>query len=453
MSDTLGVVSDPTFRGTFNIFTTCVSILVLCAWTSIHINITDRLYLKKFAYACLMIFAPEVTLTVAIVELLFVWRAVRELNMRLMKSTGQPTPTGPLSRLRAWMQSRGLMIWGKKMPKRREKWTLVEGFFAWMKGFVVKIDNQTNDQGEALCEPLTLLEITKLQDYVILQTSYTLEIRDKSKVDSLSKLITLFQAMWFVIQCVTRTVQHLPLSILELGTLGYVAVTVVLYIDWLYKPKDVRTPILLGSISQGVLDKVRRHDKAEEDDATSGGTPSKDVVSELDAQPKSMLMLRRLMDMSETVGPIFGLCLWEVSTKSLTRSDMQQALRKDQSIGVPGTLVYIIVCTSFGLWHCVAWNSFFPTNTERLLWRIASFLSALPGVILLVTWVINTQPKQSKTWFDKARSFAAVILMLIWACLYLFVRGFLFVEMFLALRRMPDGVFQTIHWTDFFPHI
>ncbi|EMD31007.1 hypothetical protein CERSUDRAFT_100803 [Gelatoporia subvermispora B] len=527
--NTRGVVSDPSSRGTFNIFTTCISILILCAWTSIHVNITKDMFRKKVAYALLTIFAPEVTLTVAIVEFISVWREVQKCNALLQRPSALSTLTAhskccdcmcgllqPLCRMwqwftspavrlyrsvMGWLRSKGVIIQEQDDPQsQRERWTLLEGFYAWMKGFVVVWEH--NDEEVVTLERLTRVDKGDLIDSA---PTYAPEIHDKSKVDQLSKIITLIQAIWFVLQCCARAAEDLPLSILELGTLGYVGVTGVLYCIWMFKPKDIRTPTRIrgrcskpppeyspnradkppsndsvnrvrpeGGLTEAdpenaertlpLLDResIQNHlrrathrplqtSAGDSPDLESSGPWSQPVGNRNHAKKS---LMHRLLFMSETVGPIFWLYLWDTSAQSPSEGDMAMGFKSDKDIGKLASTVYVVVCASFGAWHCIAWNSYFPSGIERLLWRITSLLSALPGIILWVVWKINTHSFLSKKWTTKrVGEGASMMLMLIWMCLYLCARGFLILEMFLSLRRMPDGVFETINWTNLIPHI
>jgi hypothetical protein len=67
------------------------------------------------------------------------------------------------------------------------------------------------------------------------------KIRDQSKADNTTKLITLIQVSWFVAQSIMRTVDGLPLSQLESMTLSYIPLFTITYFFWWYKPKDILT--------------------------------------------------------------------------------------------------------------------------------------------------------------------------------------------------------------------
>lgn len=49
----------------------------------------------------------------------------------------------------------------------------------------------------------------------------------------------LFHTFWFVIQCIARRVEGLPISELEIITFAYTTINVGIFIAWWDKPKDV----------------------------------------------------------------------------------------------------------------------------------------------------------------------------------------------------------------------
>lgn len=71
------------------------------------------------------------------------------------------------------------------------------------------------------------------------------EINDRSKVDALSKGIALLQLTWFIVQIITRAVQDLAMTELELITAALAGLCSIMYIFWWDKPRDVRFPVLI----------------------------------------------------------------------------------------------------------------------------------------------------------------------------------------------------------------
>ena len=70
-------------------------------------------------------------------------------------------------------------------------------------------------------------------------------VEDKSKADSIGKILVFFQAGWFIIQCIVRLAQYLPLSLLEIHVLVHVAMAFVMYLFCFKKPYNARSPIVL----------------------------------------------------------------------------------------------------------------------------------------------------------------------------------------------------------------
>ncbi|KAJ7057624.1 hypothetical protein C8F01DRAFT_1027881, partial [Mycena amicta] len=68
------------------------------------------------------------------------------------------------------------------------------------------------------------------------------DIEDKSKADGLAKLLVALQALWFCLQCISRAAQHLPISLLEITTVGHALYTLFTYVLWAYKPMNITVP-------------------------------------------------------------------------------------------------------------------------------------------------------------------------------------------------------------------
>ena len=94
-------------------------------------------------------------------------------------------------------------------------WTTTHGFFAVMGGFMLFEDGR---------EPRTLYPF-RLEEYLksgAIDITEA-EIQDKSRGDMLSKGLVIVQTGWFVLQCIARRVEHLPITELELVTLAFAA--------------------------------------------------------------------------------------------------------------------------------------------------------------------------------------------------------------------------------------
>jgi hypothetical protein len=114
---------------------------------------------------------------------------------------------------------------------------MTHGFFAWMGGFMLYV----NDNPRATLRPDELL-LFILHELVEMPVIVEADIEDRSKGDAFSKTIAILQLGWFVLQLVARYVQDLPVTLLEVDTLALVALAGIAYRFWWKKPKDVGRP-------------------------------------------------------------------------------------------------------------------------------------------------------------------------------------------------------------------
>jgi hypothetical protein len=95
---------EPRGRGTFNILSTCLTTMILCVWTAIHLNIPDhhgdtlQKFLRKPGWLLLALLAPEFVAWNA-------WeqrRTARELTNAFIEALGPGQPSPPIWFRRAW---------------------------------------------------------------------------------------------------------------------------------------------------------------------------------------------------------------------------------------------------------------------------------------------------------------------------------------------------------------
>ncbi|KAH9959117.1 hypothetical protein BC827DRAFT_1269116 [Russula dissimulans] len=122
-----------------------------------------------------------------------------------------------------------------------EGWTLTHGFFATMGGFMAYKGNR----------PIRVLLPWELESYSLtgngdIPRISKMEIQDKSKGDFISKAVVILQTSWFVIQCIARGVQGLPITELELATIAFASLNFVIYVLWWDKPLNVQCGLDVG---------------------------------------------------------------------------------------------------------------------------------------------------------------------------------------------------------------
>lgn len=71
------------------------------------------------------------------------------------------------------------------------------------------------------------------------------DIEDKSKADGIAKALVCIQAIWMIVQVVERAASNLPVTLLEVNTIGHVLCALFIYGMWWNKPREVREPIKL----------------------------------------------------------------------------------------------------------------------------------------------------------------------------------------------------------------
>ncbi|KAJ7050155.1 hypothetical protein C8F01DRAFT_1377782 [Mycena amicta] len=116
-----------------------------------------------------------------------------------------------------------------ELPKTHA-WLLVMGGFVTSTGTPIVSESQIN------------LYLDAIRSYNVA------DLKDKSKADLLSKIISLGQLLWFIQQLASRVFfAKLPLSELEIATFAFAIIPVLTWAWWKDKPKDVVEAIRLPS--------------------------------------------------------------------------------------------------------------------------------------------------------------------------------------------------------------
>jgi hypothetical protein len=114
----------------------------------------------------------------------------------------------------------------------------------------------------------------------------------------------------------------------------------------------------------------------------------------------------------------------------------------------------------YGGAHVAAWNTHFPTTVENLLWKIsASVATSFVPFSLLAFHSQNKLdeylPGRDYAWARAAHTlneFAFVVYFCLATVIFVTSRLFLTVESFLSLRSLPEGSFETVPWSNYWPH-
>jgi hypothetical protein len=131
--------------------------------------------------------------------------------------------------------------------------------------------------------------------------------------------------------------------------------------------------------------------------------------------------------------------------------------------------ILVVLCAAYGGVHLSTWNFDFPTPLEKKLWKI-SCISTVAGSLLapgFSFWfekvfdeggfIDGTIGTITDVWsgmdgIDRLLALLGSFAML-FSPLLLASRLFLVVESFVSLRDVPSGVYATVPWAQYIPHI
>ncbi|KAK0508905.1 hypothetical protein JMJ35_008276 [Cladonia borealis] len=423
---TYGWVDQANGRGTFDILWGSLFTIFLCTWTSLHLNIPAlkerriHRWLRKLRWMVQAIMGPEFVVAFATGQKVEARRSVEQ-----WKRSGY---TG---------------------------WTMRHGFYANMGGFIVEPRDS---------KPFP---VNSKQLHYLVTRGYTpfplitgKEIWDKSKQDGFQKILTLVQTLWFSIQVLGRAIQHLPITTLELQTFGFVFCTFAAYYQWSNKPLDVESPTFIkleASTAQILVE--------------AGNLPGA-------SKPYSFTPL----DFIDNQSPSW---LTEIQPRLHFRMGPRErplprfTNDKFPVIGASrDAFVLFTVIMAYCCLHFIAWKFFFPTHTERILWHVGCIVIVATTFIFLACetyqdghrlgrwqrWYLKLFPKNPvhlarvDTMEKRRREmefvpFWEVVIMSPVTMVYTLARTYIIVEVFVSLRSLPSGAFNSVNWSNFIPHV
>ena len=404
MSDSrtmLGWVSQPNQRGTIDIIWSCVATLGICVWAMLHLNVPSQadsqvtLFLRRVRWMTLAILAPELVMLFASGQ----WASAR-------RSVAEMGETGS------------------------SDWTIVHAFYADSGGFLLHSKDTESF-------PITAKQIYYLvqKGHISLPKITKKAIWDKSKADRLTKTIAGSQAIWLVCQVVARGIQHLPVTLLELSTVALIACIAATSFFWFHKPLGVETPtdLYLETSIAHVLQVEGRGAKSPWHE-----TPLDFIEPQLYAS-----------------GQFPFHQYWGVQQRPLPRIPND----RDPRLHNLAMILFITVPTAaFSVLHLIAWDFEFPTEIELLLWRWTCVsMTIILGAYCVTEAVSIVAEGYTTTGLTTLGGYKlrwpTNILFLVPGCLYMCARIAVIIEILINLRRLPAGCFDTVRWTELFPHL
>ena len=421
-------------RSIWTIIWSCLSTIFTCTWIAVHPNIPGpkdsqgAVLCKRMAIMGCALIAPEYVLG---------WAA------------------------RQYWSARYLM-------KRHQDhgWTMAHGFFIGMGGFTLY------DQRGTAVKVLEPKELEELYDEgkVAWPSITEEEIQDKSKGDYLSKGIVIVQISWFIVQCIVRAAYGLAITELEVVTLAFAVLSGITYYLWWHKPLDVRCSVpvyLLPQLNQGPQSPI--HEEIQilqqspiipnrKPNSTSTSQPNLTRVQRLPTFIRKqrqehgvffglvhVFIHNSLLGFLQAAGEIEGSTALHYSSPLRVHNFYSPWDDMNQNhffiISFP-----ICVAVVFGGIHCIAWSFQFPSQQERLTWRIsAAFVSGEPILYGLLIIIDNYQVP--------LLTICVKALFILVTVMYFIARIVLLVLPCITLRALRPSALIEIQWSSLLPHI
>ncbi|KAL8653966.1 MAG: hypothetical protein Q9226_003621 [Calogaya cf. arnoldii] len=130
-----------------------------------------------------------------------------------------------------------------------------------------------------------------------------------------------------------------------------------------------------------------------------------------------------------------------------------------------GLIAALTICMFYGAAHATAWTFIFPTVVERLLWRIAC-IDTIAGVVSLLAFFSivvfhheHGHKQLPKSFLTREPGIMPLVYRLVVVVgvlnfpFWILSRMYIIVEPVISLRHVEIGVYQTVEWTDYIPHL
>ena len=291
-------------------------------------------------------------------------------------------------------------------------------------------DRSIPQEDEKPLHPLQEDELRKCNDYESFIMPTEAEIKDKGKSDWLAKFLVLLQTSWFVMQCIARAIEHLPITHLEIVTLAYAAMNFVIYIFWWNKPLNVNRPVRV----------FRKFEPGE----------THPQVTERTSEVRELTWKAIGKGLETIFDYILGIQDKDIDMSHRDRVPRFWAHSGGRSVLI-ADLIVIGVGVCFGAIHCIAWAFSFPTHPELLMWRISCVaITAVPIYIFLMVALADLLDKMGNRKISLTVGFFGALPA---GILYILARAVTLVLAFISLRELPSGAYETVHWTTFIPHV
>lgn len=328
------------------------------------------------------------------------------------------------------------------------------------------------DRDNKPCYPLDIERVKQLVEHGQLLLPSKEQIEGMSKNDWIGKGFAILQLMWFVLGCIARAADHLPMANLEVMALAHTTVAVATYAPWWPKPLNIEHPFPVSIVSmeelRGALDSERANAVA------SANTTNAPATANMSANVLPV-------PLHTSAGRRRSYSIWEImyayafgNQDSLVSLEDRDAVptfwsddqdniferprsRRSRDLSSTHTsrrpleaywmadVAAMVVIMMFGAVHCVAWPYKTLTVLEQFLWRFsAATIVAVPAVVA-IAYVACIFPLACG--YEEIVESAMKAVGILAAIAYLVARAILLVISFVSLGSLPLAVYQLGRWS------
>ncbi|RMJ18285.1 hypothetical protein BHE90_004050 [Fusarium euwallaceae] len=327
-------------RGSLDLLWSCLVTLLLCCWVTTYPNAGsphDKWYhplLDKFNLAIITFLGPDFLFGIALGQ----YASARE-SVKVFKRDKHLT--------------------------RGAEWKYIHAFFFDMGCVHLTAPDYSIADGKTFPINAEQLHYLVRHNHVEFPDLDQLEIEDRNSVDTLSRIITVFQALWFTVKELARIHKGYPITTLELTTLSFCFITFMISILWYHKP-SITKPQFIETKDGTTIEQIRtfaRWNTHLDLEDTYYRTPLEFIGRKrfgIDAHWNYYVSLAHKLRINFVSRPI-------------TRRPWDR-VPSDMWICpgpwyAPGAA---IVLAGFSIIFVLAWDFTFPTEKEKFLWRICS---------------------------------------------------------------------------------
>lgn len=336
-----GWMPGPNIRGTGDVLWSCGMTILLCCWVSVYPNVgspSDKWYhqyLDQLHLFCIALLGPDFLFAIAFGQ----WSKARESVKQFHNDPPSPNKT---------------------------EWKYTHAFFVNSGG----IHLRSPDFPQGFPVDAQQLHYLIRHDFVEFPDLDSMDISERNTVDSLSRLITVLQTLWFFAGMIQRVREGLPVTTLELTSSSFAIIMFATSAAWHCKP-FITQPRYISTKDSTSIQSIREFSQLHTHPMLPGQwhrTPLEYISQEYFGINLHWSYYTRLAYMLRI--RIFSR---PCNSRPWDRFPSDTWLCPSFIWTIPATCVTVL----FSLLFIAGWNFHFPTTTEKIMWRVCSVYHAV----------------------------------------------------------------------------